>query len=478
MNITDFPLIPTIGLLSILVPEELAVQLSMALRRFLILAFIYKSPGESLPDTFSIYEWMEQISDDRKNLSTSDLLQELGLESVDLWIEDLLEKSDLMKNTIESALIDKLFSRGRKTFDKDFKFLSLTSTESKSPVMWLKDSGQDPKGKNLYSRLANLPDWQSQSDKTDRSLNPLLSDEKELILEVLQAVAPMVPRLDPILEKIYPDLILDSDRRLILDIDYVVPDNNSDVGDIQEKIRQLWKQAVIPPVTFTYRSSSYAKDDGKEYENIDCTVYPVCTRFYMRSQYLYAWGYNPRSEERVNKKYDWYAYRLDHIKNKSFKQLSWEDSITIPLQLGKIYTPKHVMNLCNEAWGLDIEQPTQLLILRFNLNYYNRYINKTNRGPSAKKIGGYQEAIDILRDKENKLDRQTLDLLIPRIKAHQNDVYYQAHFRKGDNYTTMRLRSWGDKVEVLAPIDLRNKMIDDANLSICNYGYPSANTTF
>jgi CRISPR-associated protein (TIGR03985 family) len=485
MNITDFPKIPTIGLLSILVPKELAArsQLSTALRRFLILAFIYNPPEESLPDTFSIYEWMENFSHDRQNASTSDLLQELALESLDLWIEDLLKESELMRNSIESALVGKPFDQSLKNFKEDFEFLSLTSSklesldpELKTPVLWLKYSGQDTKGRNIYSRLANLPECKYQTNKNDNNLLPLLSDEQELILEVLEAVAPMVPRLYPILQTIYPDLVLDSNRRLILDIDYVVPEKNSDVGDIQEKIRQLWKQTVIPPVAFTYKSSSQGKDLPKE---IDCMVCPVCTRFYMRSQYLYAWGYNPRSEEEVGKKYDWYAYRLDHIENQSFKQLSWDDPKAIPLQLAKLYTPEDVMKQCKEAWGLDIEKPKQLLILRFNLSYYDRYIKGTNRGPSARKLSSYQEAIDILQDEKNKknIDQNTLDLLTARIKARKNDAYYKANFRQGDHYTTMRLRSWCEKVEVLTPIDLRNKMIDDANLSICNYGYPSANTT-
>jgi CRISPR-associated protein (TIGR03985 family) len=474
MNITDFPKIPTIGLLSILVPKELAArsQLSTALRRFLILAFIYNPSEESLPDTFSIYEWMEKFSHDRQNASTSDLLQELALESLDIWIEDLLKESELMKNSIESALVDKPFAQSLKNFKEDFEFLSLTSSKLKSlnpelkvPVLWLKYSGQDIKGRNIYSRLANLPDRKCQTNKIDNNLLPLLSDEKELILEVLEAVAPMVPRLYPILQTIYPDLVLDSNRRLILDIDYVVPEKNSDVGDIQEKIRQLWKQTVIPPVAFTYKSSSYDK-------NIDCTVYPVCTRFYMRSQYLYAWGYNPRSEEEIDKKYDWYAYRLDHINNQSFKQLSWDDPKAIPLQLAKLYTPEDVMKRCKEAWGLDIEKPKQLLILRFDRSYYDRYIKETNRGPSAGGLDSHQEAIGILQDEKNKknIDQNTLDLLTARIEARKNDAYYKADFRQGDYYTTMRLRSWGNKVEVLTPIDLRKKMVDDARLSIDNYG--------
>jgi CRISPR-associated protein (TIGR03985 family) len=66
-------------------------------------------------------------------------------------------------------------------------------------------------------------------------------------------------------------------------------------------------------------------------------------------------------------------------------------------------------------------------------------------------------------------DPLLLKELNTRINLHPDDAYYQAKIRLNDNEIIMRLRAWGDKVEVLSPNVIRQRMITDLQNTLDAY---------
>lgn len=468
---------PTPEILQTLIDKPLtAGSLLAAFRRLIILKTIHCK--NSLGIKFSFDEWKSeflgadcQLSfQPRSNCNREDccchtssvfsFLSEIGIND---WKERISDQHTISIDELDKKFNDKPFKIGYGTLENDFDFLAGVGNHQKSWIQKTVNAGE----RNLYSKLANDESPQSKSSIADLAIDRVCQ-----VSEVLDFLSIIDPRVYPVLEEHLPDLFPDSTRRLIIDTDFFVSKNNETIGDIVEKIRELWRQDDISPLAFGYSSSSKRKD-------INCTVYPVCFRFYMRALYLYAWGHSPETEEN-NDKYDWYAYRVDHIKNdESFKQLSWDDSQANRLQEAKSFTPEHVINECEKAWGLDIQKDVRSIILCFKRTYFDGYIKGTYRGPKAGEISR-EEAISIFNKlfEDKVIDKTQHTQLISRIEAHRNDeyikthgedAYYQAHFRKGDNYTIMRLRSWGHKIEVLYPPDLREEILNDAQRAIDNY---------
>lgn len=222
------------------------------------------------------------------------------------------------------------------------------------------------------------------------------------------------------------------------------------IVEYRRKLREIWQKGSGVPCRLTYKSSS-------QKQPYTAVIYPVCIYYYQRSFYLCAFGCVQDKTES-----SWYNYRLDHIR--SLECLDWEDN-AISLSLIEKCRDVGDDNLIDdielgvaEAYGFDIERPKRLMLLRFDRDFHDQYIENTWRHNTFKLVD--QEKIDELLNKSG-LDKSNRALIETRIKSHPHDAYYTMNYRVGDNSVIMRLRAWCPNVEVLYPPDLRQRMRDD-----------------
>ncbi|MEH1945158.1 MAG: TIGR03985 family CRISPR-associated protein [Nostoc sp.] len=244
-------------------------------------------------------------------------------------------------------------------------------------------------------------------------------------------------------------------QRFFLKLDYVIPRSTLDtVEDWQHELRQLWAKTQVPPIKLTYGSARLAN-------NVDCIVYPVCIYYVQRAVYLCAYGESPQKDT------NWYNFRLDRIR--SLVALEWTDP-KLPSNLQQQYQQKSLPNPddialeMSKAWGFDFYLPSQLMLLRFDRQFCDRYVKGTERHDTFEEIS-YQQ-VQRLIQREIKQPQQQV-LLKVLAKRSQTDAYYQARIRyqdheHRDNNLVMRLRAWQPKVEVLTPWDLRQSFAADA----------------
>ena len=153
-------------------------------------------------------------------------------------------------------------------------------------------------------------------------------------------------------------------------VDYAVSPQDID-QDWPHNFKTLWEQDPTPIITLKYTSVSL-------HQEVTRIVYPVCIYYYQRAIYLCAYGQTPKDKQEVN----WYNYRLDRIL--AVTPMTWEDT-TIPdalkaLQAGGIlFTPDYIDLQLREAMGFDFYQPKQTMILRFDQDYSEKYIDESFR---------------------------------------------------------------------------------------------------
>lgn len=245
-------------------------------------------------------------------------------------------------------------------------------------------------------------------------------------------------------------------QRFFLKVDYVIPRLTLDlVGEWQYKLRQIWNQTPVPPVKLSYASA-------KATTLVNCIVYPVCIYYMQRAVYLCAYGESPDRQS------EWYNFRLDRIQKMT--SLSWNNPRRLPLNLQQKYhsrtlpSPEYIALEMSKAWGFDFYLPAQLILLRFDQDFSDRYIKGTERHDTFAPIS-YQQAQRLIK-REVKQARKQQALL--EIIAHRSpvDAYYQVFIRyqdqnRRDNNVIMRLRAWRPQCEVIFPWDLRQSMAFD-----------------
>jgi CRISPR-associated protein (TIGR03985 family) len=157
-------------------------------------------------------------------------------------------------------------------------------------------------------------------------------------------------------------------------------------------------------------------------------------------------------------KLGWYNYRIDRIHNIS--EVAHQDMTDEQLKLYDFpnNTPEYVIEQLDNVYGFDFYQEPKEMLLRFDRDLYINYLENTDReklfSPMGK-VGGYKEAVRLL------VDKGVSDRLPYLEKNYQKDVYCLVKYRTKDNDVIMRLRAWGQKVEVLYPKELRKRMTDD-----------------
>jgi CRISPR-associated protein (TIGR03985 family) len=238
-------------------------------------------------------------------------------------------------------------------------------------------------------------------------------------------------------------------RRFFLKLDYVIPRNSIDsVDDWQHELRELWGQTPVPAISLTYNSARLGN-------TVKCVVYPVCIYYVQRAVYLCAFGESP------DRQTDWYNFRLDRIQK--ITPIKWSNS-AVPLVLQQRYqkrqlpSPEEIEKLMSEAWGFDFYLQPRLMVLRFDREYHDRYIQHTVRHETFKAIA-YQQAQRLIQQHAPQAQKQALKKVLAT--RSPQDAYYRVQYRHGDHNVMMRLRAWRPKVEILMPWDLRQIIAAD-----------------
>jgi CRISPR-associated protein (TIGR03985 family) len=434
--------IPQVELLQWLARGSLKQNLLRAIRLWVWLRSLY---GESqhrllLDEPFTYAQWRDAFFNSThpktdaippmhgKNCpcakTTSEwLFTSTGLAPSD-WKRSLVTHTGIDTSLLEQLLQQRLFGVTRRSLQADLEILA--------ELGWLVYKNQK------YHRVGELP---SRPRNTIDESTPTKLSSYELNFLNQEDLAQIAQNHSQKINDV---------QRFFLKLDYVIPRATLDlVDDWQYELRHLWTQTPVPPIKLTYNSARVGK-------TVNCTVYPVCIYYVQRAVYLCAYGESP------NRETDWYNFRLDRI-NKMIP-LDWT-SPAIGKRLRQCYqkaslpTPDYIALEMSKAWGFDFYLPARLMLLRFEREYHDRYIQNTFRHETFISIS-YQQAQRLISRAEIPLEQQQrlLEVLANR---SSKDAYYRVFYRHRDNNVMMRLRAWRPKCEVILPWDLRQSIAAD-----------------
>jgi CRISPR-associated protein (TIGR03985 family) len=336
------------------------------------------------------------------------------------WRQSLQQHDAISDSTLNELLQRRLFAVTRRSLHADLQILT--------ELRWLDRQG-------LYYQLVdNLP---------ARPVNNTLETTNARIS------AYTLNFLHPDLENIANNFSqqINGIQRFFLQVDIVIPPSKIDrVDDWQDELRHLWEQSPVPPVKLRYNSARL----GKPIESI---VYPVCIYYVRRAFYLCAFGQTAPGQG------EWYNYRLDRIEQ--ITSLKWTNP-SIPRSLFEQYqkaslpTPDYIEVQMANAWGFDFYLPAKLMLLRFDRQFHDRYIQGTFRHDTFETVS-YQDCQKLIRQHTREAQQQqTLVKVLQSRSPH--DAYYQVYYRDGDRDVGLRLRAWRPFCEVLLPWELRQSM--------------------
>jgi CRISPR-associated protein (TIGR03985 family) len=222
--------------------------------------------------------------------------------------------------------------------------------------------------------------------------------------------------------------------------------NGCSSGLIQQQLQQIWANPKRLPIELLYRSSS----KGRTYQEI---IYPLLIHYYQRAFYLCAYGQSEKG---------WHNYRIDRIEQ--IHSLAWSDSLVEKGLSEKFEASddQEQIEAVQEAWesayGGDFYQPEQVMLLRFDRDFHDRYIQNTFRHQTFKKVDFGNIGKMLYQQSSHE---QEVGIALERCQAHPRDAYYRMTYRIDDHSVLMRLRAWSPNMEVLFPLDLRQQMATD-----------------
>lgn len=337
------------------------------------------------------------------------------------WKNSLL--SHVHISNLDEILQKRLFGVTRRSLQADLQILE--------ELGWLENREQK------YHRLQYLPFRPITTKQNHHELNFL---NQEDLSEIAQNLSQKIGGI----------------QRFFFKLDFVVTAIDQ-VDNWQYELRKLWLQTPVPPIKLIYNSARLR-------ESVECLVYPVCIYYVQRAVYLCAFGESP------DRKTDWYNFRLDRIKN--ITPIDWKNS-DIPQPLQQRYhqrnlpNPEEIELQMDKALGFDFYLESRLMLLRFERDYHDRYIQDTSRHKTFKLIG-YQKAKNLIQNSVVNSEQKT-ELLKVLANRSPHDAYYSLQYRNGDHNVTMRLRAWRPKVEILLPYDIRQKIAADITKEIGLY---------
>lgn len=348
------------------------------------------------------------------------LFNEKTVIASDQWQELILAHTGIGKSKLDKILNQRLFGVTRRSLQGDLETLA--------QLGWLVYKNEE------YHRVNDFPSRPITSID-DNNTNKFNGEELNFLHEDLVTIAATLSHK------------INGVQRFFLQLDYVVPHSTLDlVEDWQYQLRQLWTKTPVPPIKLNY-------DSARTRNVVACIVYPVCIYYMQRAVYLCAYGESPDRET------EWYNFRLDRIQD--ITSLEWND-VQIPQNLRQSYpklsslNPDYIAQEMSNAWGFDFYLPSRLMLLRFDREYNDRYIQNTIRHKTFQLIT-YQQAQRLINFHVTQPQHREVLLNILMNRSPQ-DAYYQVYYRDQDNGIKMRLRAWQPKCEVLLPFDLRQSI--------------------
>lgn len=290
------------------------------------------------------------------------------------------------------------------------------------------------------------------------------------LLRILESISFVQPNLEPMIQQMWDQICRQSGatqapppeekQRIFVHLDYILaPDDQDRVDNYQEQIERLWQRPPGGVIRFKYAVPQTE-------ETLSIITYPVCIHYVRRAKYLSAYGETPQG------KIGWHNFRLDRITSDALKVMAWGDP-NIPKQLkdlwrcGELPQPEDVQEELARAWGFNFYLPRELMILRFPAKFAHWYVDHTVRHPTFKAIA-YSQLPTMIRDQiPDRHQRQQLLKVIMNLSPE--DSYYYCWIRNGDVNVTMRLRDWRPHGEVVAPVNLRQQMFEEAAQEVANY---------
>lgn len=444
-----FDALPTIDLLiyfaasgGLAQPENLA----KAIRLWSIAKTLYNEDAHLDPsECFNPAQWRSTyFPNGISKQSIVHTLKESGID-VELWVKDYGQRYPRAAELLLKVIETDAFAVGDRTIRNDFATLS--------ELGWLKVVGEGKQRK--YQLMSVLPrSIALQIHREAVSTEQLIPNELTLIAD---------PFLSPIL----------GEQRFILDVENVMStDLSGRLSTIVNQLKMLWQCDPVHPIRLRYQS---AKRYQEEYEVI---TYPVCIYYCQRAPYLFGFGQTPGTihDEQPNLS-EWYDYRLDHIL--SFEPIGWKDvpsswrpkawsGVGVPPRFGD-KTPQRVLNEVGAGLGFEIHRPLEKLLLRFDHYFYGNYIEGTEREKLFTVIT-WEQAERVWNGDRDVPEGSSLEQLFEGRSVQKTDVFCMIDHRVGDNNVVMRMRAWGDNVEVLLPWSFRERMRDDLIKSRSFYG--------
>ena len=493
---------PTVQILHWLVQGNLASSMSRAARFWVILGIIYRD--RLLPDLFRYPDLRDRLYSQQhptsEKLKAKSFVNGCGdrdcicAKSLTHW----LNPTDVMRSQLQS--LTGFDQQQCETELSQLPFATVhrslrTDLEKLSQLGWLKAL---PRGEFQILPVDLLPQLPSdiylgsinerspsQLKMANSWLSQNLSRQQALDLMVaLNTLSMVQPNLELLLDSLSELLIVEQDSNRLLskhqdlphtfvNLDYILPPEVQDrVDDYHKQLEDLWHTADSGVIQFDYEiveseSGINPTDFSRFSRQIkQITVYPVCIHYLRRAKYLSAYGLDPDGNM------TWHNYRLDRITSESLKILAWGDR-AIPKYLkqlrnsGKLPTSQAVEIELRKAWGFKFYEEPQLLLIRFSEDFARWYVDNTVRHPTFKSVP-YPKITSLLQ-KTVPNDRERDAILTIVEQRNPSDRYYQAWIRPNDINIIQRLRDWRPNGEVLAPISVRQRMVDEATQELMHY---------
>lgn len=254
-------------------------------------------------------------------------------------------------------------------------------------------------------------------------------------------------------------------KRLLFASEYIVPDssltNNIFSSDVLKILAKNWfNNSEIKPLKIFFKK----KKSSEQKERI---IYPVTFFYIRRAPYLYA-----MSDEMLSNidypQWNWDAYRIDRIVD--LEILDWNDaqissSFKELNKTSQLPTPDDVDDkLDREIIGYAFWKPIKWMILRFESDHYQEYIKETSRSPIYQPIN----INNLNQEITNKFTQEEINELKQNIKSDCEDKFNQekyvfclAKYYEGDSEVKQRILSWGKKVTVILPFQLKQEIFTE-----------------
>lgn len=457
---------PSVALLQILARGSLKQNLPKAVRLWVILRSLYGGSNDpvylNLPEKFTYKQWRNQFfiidnskqhidrdkipslhhKDCRCAIALADWLFNLELSPANMlhiseqeWKESFFQMYSLSENQLDTLLSSG--SEGR-LFGVTGKNIQQNHFQTLMELGWLEWSKND-EGDDAYAKVKDVPQLFINGFGKDYRLIP-----QTLTGFITQQH--MTDILDDYLDPI------NNTQRFFVHLDYVVSKQNVEtVEKHTEKLKTIWAKNPVPPLKISYQSASNWLEENPH------IIYPICIYYFQRAAYLCAFGEKPKT-----KNIGWYNYRLDNLKK--LEELDWNNP-QIPSDLrqkyitNKLTSPEYIQQQMQEAWGFDFYRQPALMLLRFEPNFHEAYIQNSFRHHTFRRLNSTEQVKKIIDQSAKNLDQKAM--LMKIVSDYPDDAYYKVNYRLDENNIIMRLRAWGPNVEVLLPLELRDRMARD-----------------